>query len=173
MLNGTLQGVLRGVDGVLCSVCAAIVAVFAALLAAQVVLRAAGAPLFWVEEACQYLLVYLTFLGMALAWGRRDHIAVEFLPEFFSGTMRSALLKLVDVVVLVFAVWGFIESLEFSLFSMRKMSLSLPVPVGVGYLGAPIGFGLMALQALVFLLRPALSPPRVFDEVPTGQESLS
>lgn len=164
-----MQVALRAVDAALCGICAAIVAVFAALLAAQVVLRAAGSPLFWVEEVCQYLLVYLCFLGMALAWGRRDHIAVEFLPEVLPGRTRAALLTLVDVVVLGFAVWGFNESLEFALFSMRKMSLSVPIPMGIGYFGAPIGFGLMALQTLVFLVRPAAAPSRGGGELSTGE----
>jgi len=26
---------------------------------------------FWIEELCRFLLIYLTFLGSTLAWGRR------------------------------------------------------------------------------------------------------
>ena len=35
--------------------------------------------------------------------------------------------------------------------SMRKMSFSMDLPVGYGYLGAPIGMAIMAWQSLVFM----------------------
>lgn len=143
---------LRSIDRGLSAVCATIVAAFTVFLIVQVALRQLGTPLFWVEELCQYLVVYLCFLGSAIAWGRREHLAVEFLPELLAPKWRAALKIFVDALVLAFAAWACYVSAEFAIFSMNKSSISMDVPVGYGYLGAPIGFGLIAFQALVFIL---------------------
>lgn len=166
-------GLLRMIDQTLCVACAAIVITFTILLAVQVALRAVDGALFWVEEFCQFLLIYLCFLGSAAAWGRRDHIAVEFLPEILTGRARSLLIGLVDVIMLVFVLWGLFVSTEFAIYSMRKTSLAMPVPVGVGYLGAPIGFAFMTLQTLIFIYRSIIGLSRVPSEILGGEETVS
>lgn len=149
---GLARATLRLIDRALCAVCAAMIVAFSAMLIAQVALRQAGQPLFWVEELCQYLMVYLCFLGSAIAWGRREHLTVDFLPSLLGMKWRRVLTIAVDAVVLAFACWAAYASAEFALFSMRKISISLEAPVGYGYLGAPIGFAIIALQSLVFIL---------------------
>lgn len=150
----------RSLDAVLCAFCATIVAAFALLLTAQVVLRLLDVPLFWVEELCQYLLIYLCFLGSAVAWGRREHLTVEFLPELLTGIWRSLLLAFVDLVVLAFSIWAAFVGFQFSIFSMRKMSVALDVPVGYGYLGVPVAFIIIAVQSAIFVARLAADPYR-------------
>lgn len=145
------KSVLRILDKTLCGVCAAIVLAFAVLLIVQVVLRQMGQPLFWIEELCQYLMIYLCFLGSAIAWGRREHLTVDFLPEMLAPVWRKHLKTLVDAIVLGFALWACWVSWDFAIFSMRKTSISMNAPVGYGYLGAPIGFAIMALQSLIFI----------------------
>jgi TRAP-type C4-dicarboxylate transport system permease small subunit len=155
MQNESHQGIgrtaLRWIDRTLCVICAVMIVAFSAMLIAQVALRQAGQPLFWVEELCQYLMVYLCFLGSAIAWGRREHLVVDFLPSLLPPKWRRVLAVAVDGVVLIFACWAAFVSLEFALFSMRKISISLDAPVGYGYLGAPIGFAIIALQSLIFM----------------------
>lgn len=142
---------LAAIDKALCVACAAIIVAFSALLIAQVGLRQVGEPLFWIEELCQYMMVYLCFLGSALAWGRREHLVVDFLPSLLGEGPRRALVMAVDAVVFAFAAWATFASAQFALYSMRKISISLEAPVGYGYLGAPAGFAIIALQSLVFL----------------------
>lgn len=144
--------VLKLIDKSLCAICAAMIVAFSVMLITQVVLRQAGYPLFWVEELCQFLMVYLCFLGSAIAWGRREHLTVDFLPSLLAPAWRKALLIAVDATVLAFALWAAAASWEFAMFSMRKISISLEAPVGYGYLGAPIGFALIALQSLIFMV---------------------
>lgn len=132
--------------------CAGIILTFTSLLILQVFLRQIGKPLFWIEELCQYLLVYLCFLGSAITWGRREQLAVEFLPEMLPPKGCKLLKKLVDVLVFGFAIWACYVSAQFATFSMQKQSITLGVPVGYGYLGVPIGFGLIAIQTLLLQL---------------------
>lgn len=143
---------LRAIDLALCVVCVVIVSTFATLLIAQVGLRQLGQPLFWIEELCQFLMIYLCFLGSAIAWGRREHLTVDFLPTLLPDGGRVVLKVIVDLIVMAFACWAFYVSLEFALFSMRKTSISMDVPIGYGYLGAPAGFAIIALQSLIFIV---------------------
>jgi TRAP-type transport system small permease protein len=161
---GIGRSTLRFIDRILCAICAAMIVAFSAMLIAQVALRQAGQPLFWVEELCQYLMVYLCFLGSAIAWGRREHLTVDFLPSLLGAKWRSVLTIAVDAIVLAFALWAAYASAEFALFSMRKISISLEAPVGYGYLGAPIGFAIIALQSLIFVLSGRGDPGFVAHE---------
>ena len=142
--------VLATIDKGLGAICVAMIVAFSIMLIAQVALRQLGEPLFWVEELCQYLMVYLCFLGTAIAWGRREHLVVDFLPSLLPAMPRRALAFAVDAVVLAFAIWATWASAEFALYSMRKISISLDAPVGYGYLGAPNRFAIVAMQSLVF-----------------------
>lgn len=144
--------VLAALDKGLCAVCAAMIVAFSVMLIAQVGLRQIGEPLFWIEEVCQYLMVYLCFLGTAIAWGRREHLVVDFLPSLLPEMPRKVLVFAVDAVVLLFSAWAAWASLDFALYSMRKISISLEAPVGYGYLGAPVGFAIVALQSLIFMV---------------------
>lgn len=150
--RGIGRSTLKVIDRSLCAICAAMIVAFSVMLIAQVALRQAGHPLFWVEELCQYLMVYLCFLGSAIAWGRREHLTVDFLPSLLSAKWRKVLTIAVDAIMLVFAAWAAYASAEFALFSMRKISISLEAPVGYGYLGAPIGFSIIMLQSFIFML---------------------
>lgn len=153
-MNSILNKIIAAIDAVLLPVCSLIVAAFALLLAAQVFLRyALDAPLFWVEELCRFLLVYLTFLGSALAWGRRTHISIDFMLDVVGPSGRKALLRIVDVLMLVFSAWAAWVSTKYSLTSMSRISTALGMPLGYGYLGVPIGLGLIAVQTVIFLLQ--------------------
>ena len=52
----------------------------------------------WSEELARYLFVYVVFLGSALIMGESGHLAVEFLPNYFKGTVIGKLLQLLSLV---------------------------------------------------------------------------
>ena len=52
----------------------------------------------WSEEWARSLFVYVVFLGSALIMGESGHLAVEFLPNHFKGTLVGKLLKLLYLV---------------------------------------------------------------------------
>lgn len=141
------------IDALLCVVCSAIVVVFTLLLAVQVVLRYAWSmPLFWVEELCRFLLIYLTFLGSALAWGRRDHISIDFTLDLVGERVREIIVALVDLLMLGFSVWAVYAGSVYVAASMGRASISLGVANGYAYMGVPVAFTIIAVQSVVFLL---------------------
>jgi len=47
----------------------------------------------WSEELARFLFVYVVFLGSALIMGETGHLAVEFLPQHFKGTLFGKFLQ--------------------------------------------------------------------------------
>lgn len=51
------------------------------IMTAQVIARYVfNASLIWAEELCRYILIWLTFLFIGMAYGRGELVAVEIVP---------------------------------------------------------------------------------------------
>lgn len=62
----------------------------------------------WVEQVSLILVVWITFLGAAVAVHQRAHLAVDFIRDAFPDRLRRAATVLADLMVLGFAaamVW--------------------------------------------------------------------
>jgi len=78
------------------------------LILLNVITRATGNAIYWVDEAAIYAMVWMTFLAASAALHYRTAIAVTVLNEFVSPGWRGLLMRFVDVVVFIFAcllVW--------------------------------------------------------------------
>ena len=88
---------------------AAILAVGVTLLILlNVVTRTAGAPIYWVDEAAIYTMVWMTFLGASAAIAMRQQVAITILTDALPTGIQRGAAKLVDLAVFVFAaamVW--------------------------------------------------------------------
>lgn len=137
------------------------------LLILQVVLRYVfNAPLFWIEEVCTYVLVSLTFLGAAFAWGRREHITVDFAFEMLPARYANYLRYFVDASVMAFCVWSTQQSYEYVLFAWAKKSFATGLPMGMGYVAVPVAFAAIAVQCAVFIyMRLRATPEIVYNDV--------
>ncbi len=83
---------------------AAILAVGVTLLILlNVVTRTAGAPIYWVDEAAIYTMVWMTFLGASAAIQMRQQVAITILTDALPEGAKRVAAKLVDVAVFVFA----------------------------------------------------------------------
>jgi C4-dicarboxylate transporter DctQ subunit len=127
-----------------------------ALLFLNVVLRYVFlAPLNWAEELTLYLMVWIVFVGGAVAVRTRGHIAVDLLPLALSPAGRRLLAIGVALVALVFFAVFFWYSGQHVL-RVRSIGQSTPVmgaPMWLAYLAMPVGSFLMALRTVQFLLR--------------------
>lgn len=164
-----LRRIVPTIDVFLAVFCSMIVIAFATLLALQVGLRhLSDTPLFWVEELCRFLLIWLTFMGSALAWGRRGHISIDFVLDLVGDRAVAGILVAVDVIMLGFAVWAIYAGWEYASASMSRTSISLGIPTGIAYLGVPIAFLLIAIQTICFLFidrQPLVAPSTIVREV--------
>ncbi len=104
-------------------------------------------PVFWTEEACTLLFIWLSFVGASYALRTGDHFAVEVLrgklPAPAARWLRVACLT----GVLLFAgllVWCGAQM------TWRSLGITMPalqVPRSVAYAAVPVGGGLMLIRA--------------------------
>lgn len=135
-----------------------------ALLFANVFLRYVFlAPINWAEELTLYLMVWIVFIGGAVAVRTRGHIAIDLLPLVLSSANRRRLAIGVALAALAFFAWFFWYSGEHVL-RVRAAGQTTPVmeaPMWLAYLAMPAGsllMGLRTLQQLYRTLRERAAP---------------
>lgn len=75
------------------------------LILLNVVTRSIGAALFWVDELAIYAMAWMTFLGASAALHYGHAVAVTILTDTLAPTIRRAAARLVDLIVLAFALF--------------------------------------------------------------------
>jgi TRAP-type C4-dicarboxylate transport system permease small subunit len=126
----------RIVNGVL----ALILGAMTVLVFASVVLRyVMNSPVTWSEELASLLFAWITFVGAFVGFRSRSHIAIDTLVVFLSPSVRGAIGRMVDVVVLCVLglfVWQGVRlcvttwGLEFPAMEISRGYLYLSLPLG-------------------------------------------
>ncbi len=95
----------------------------------------------WTEEVAIYLLVWVTFLAMPLAYHTKSHLGVDFLirklhPSIshWSGVIVHFCTGILAVMVLLLGGW----QLVYETLKAQQMSPALGIPVGVFYSVVPL-----------------------------------
>lgn len=115
----------------------------------------------WTEEIARYLLIWVTFVGGAVAMRRRSHIAVEVLLHFLSPPAVRVLGFLIDVLVV-----GFVALLSwYAILITERMQIQtmtvIEWPMSIVYGGVAVGCFLMlwrAVQCFVANMRRGWRP---------------
>ena len=128
------------------------------------------------EEVGRFAMIWLTFVGGGLLVAQDKHITVTYLGDSIGGPrLRSGLIVLGQLFVLVISVLLIPRTLSFisSLAGVRTPGAGLPR--SLIFTAAVVGFGLMALHALVNIVgefsprvRDALARFRDDDAVISG-----
>ncbi len=126
------------------------------VITAQIVSRVFFTAFGWTEEVARFLLIWLTFLGAALAWQQGRHIAVKVLVERLRPGLRRGVQMAALAVVCGFGLalawlgWSFMDVSAF------QRSPSLRLPMAYVYVVIPVAAGLIAWFSLTDLLRLVL-----------------
>lgn len=111
-------------------------------------------PSGWTTTVAQYLFIWLVLFSVAMVFGERGHVAVDFFARLLPKPAQRVTNALVQLSILLFAVLGLFWG------GVRGMSISwdqaipgLPATVGQMYLALPIAGVLIAVFAAVDLLR--------------------
>ena len=114
------------------------------------------APSAWTTIVSQYLFIWLVLFAVAMVFGERGHVAVDFFARLMPRPAQRITNILVQVSVLAFALlgltWGGLRGMAIS---WDQAIPGLPVTVGQMYLALPIAGVLIALFALEHLVRAA------------------
>ena len=111
------------------------------------------------EELARVLLIWVSLLGGAVAYGAKAHLGVDYLFEKMDPASKKAMSVTIDLVVAAFAVIVLLiggGSLVKETFQMGQMMMALNIPKGYVYLAVPLSgffFLLFALESIVGTLR--------------------
>lgn len=144
--------VLNGVESVLC---ATLVVAFSLLLLINVTLRYGFArPLYFAEEACVLIMIWMAFLATSLALARRELVAVTLLLDHLPARPRRWLRAASDVVVILLlllmlyaaSVWILSDSVRY------ERAITLGLPKWPFFAVLPAVFATMSVHAFVNVL---------------------
>lgn len=109
----------------------------------------------WGAEYCRFAISWVIMLGSAVALDRGAHVGIDLtgmVPARLRRAMRSVASGLAFAFVGVLAWQGFLLSAE----TMDQISPALGLPMGYAYLAVPVGAAIMAVQSVLFAIRPEL-----------------
>ena len=98
------------------------------------------------EEALRYLLIWVTMVGGAYAYGRRKHLAITALSKRLSFKGQKILDIFVQAMVILFCVVVMIGG---GTRLVKSAALQLPMPLI--YASVPVGAILFIFYALIFI----------------------
>ena len=111
-------------------------------------------PLLWADEVTGWLLVALVMFGVAEAYRRGDHIAIDLVSSRIHGRAKQAVVFISDLAVLGFASVVFVSTWDAIAFArMFGSYTSGHIVIETWILQSPIlvGAGLLGLMAVIRL----------------------
>jgi len=128
-------------------VCAFFLTVLVATISTAVIFRyLLNSPLSWPEELARYSLVWLTFIGAALATKSHSHIVVDFAGLFLPERPRLWIALAVHSIVIAFLAVFFAYGLLLVQRMWVAISPALSICIGYVYLSIPLGTALMIVH---------------------------
>jgi len=138
----------------------ACVTIMAILVVAQVVLRYVfNDPLTWSEEMARILFIYLAFVGIGAAYGRRRHMSIDALVILLPARMKKAVQFAVVGIASAFLL-AVIMITARSMVELHRMDITTPAleyPMTLVYLVIPLGMSALIAQMWLDLYKEGCS----------------
>ena len=126
----------------------------------------------WTEELARFVLIWVTLLGGAVAFGTKGHLGVDYFVNQFHCEARKLMSVVVHFIVLFFACSIFIYGGGYIVneaLTLEQMTPALGWKMGYVYLAAPISGFFMVLFTLENLYETIVTPAAKLNEV-AGEE---
>ena len=127
----------------------------------------------WSEELARFLLVWVSLLGGAVAFGTKGHLGVDFFVLKFHPDARKIMAVVVHLVVLFFAGAIFLYGggrVVADALAMEQTTPALGWKMGYVYLALPISGFFMILFTLENLIETLLTPASQLHEAEAAEE---
>jgi len=137
--------------GVILSACFLSVTVGVVIL--NVILRYVfDGGLFWVEEVATTAFIWSVFIGSAAAYKRKMHIGIDLITKLFPEKVREIISSIINLLMAV--VNGYVCYLSILMINANKLKRTpvLDIPAMYINLAITVGFGLMTLHSIQFLV---------------------
>ena len=117
---------------------------------AQVVTRKCHISVAWLEEMARYSMIWLCFLGAAVACRRGSLIKIDILYELLPQKVSRYFLYFVDVLSIVFLVVALYSCSQYLPLGFNSSASSMKsIKMFWFYLCMPIGMGMMFLNNMM------------------------
>jgi TRAP-type C4-dicarboxylate transport system permease small subunit len=118
-------------------------------------------PLPWAEEVLSFLVIWGVCLGASAVTYDRRHLAMDLFAERFSPLVRRALEAMTLVILVGFCIFACIQAWQIVAIMARngQVSITAGIPMTVPYTAFVVGFGLMAVTAVVAAARSRFESP--------------
>ncbi len=127
----------------------------------------------WTEELARFLLVWVSLLGGALAFGTKGHLGVDYFVGKLHPDARKLMAVIAHGIVLFFAGAIFLYGggrVVGDALAMEQMTPALGWKMGYVYLALPIAGIFMVLFTLENLLETIATPPANLHEADAVEE---
>lgn len=115
----------------------------------------------WTEELARFLLVWVSLLGGAVAFGSKAHLGVDYFVGKFDPDVRKLMALFVHFVVLFFAAAIFLYGggrVVSDALAMEQMTPALGLKMGHVYLALPIAGFFMVLFTIENMVETWVTP---------------
>lgn len=96
-------------------------------------------PSTWSEELASYMFAWVTLLGAAYVFGKREHMNIPVITDRFKVATQHKIAIINEIIVFIFSATIMIMGgLRITSLTMGQMSASLNMPMGYFYMVIPI-----------------------------------
>lgn len=110
-----------------------------------------GSGFSWAEEVITFSMIWVTFLGAALAARKKSHVAMTIiLDSLREGGSKKVLSMALVAITIIFCVVITYLGIKQVIFvaGVGQTSAALRMPMYIPYIAIPLGFGLMVIRFL-------------------------
>ena len=109
-----------------------------------------NSPAAFTEELVRYFLIWTGFIGAAYAFSTREHMSLTLIRDKFTGKAHTALLVVIDGLILLMASFVFtIGGFKLAVSASREFSALLGIPRSLVYSIAPISGVFIVLAQII------------------------
>jgi TRAP-type C4-dicarboxylate transport system permease small subunit len=101
----------------------------------------------WTDELARYLMIWASFIGLGVAYRKKELIAVGFFREKLSPRLLKVAVLVSDLLCSVFSIVIVIYGFKLCSLNMGQVSPSMRVSLGIVYAIVPMGCLLFLLFA--------------------------
>lgn len=127
-----------------------------------------NAPLAWPEQVSRILFVWITFVGAAVLYRERLHVAIDMFMAPLPRAARRAVGWVIELLILAFNFVLLLYGLKLSVDTLGQTFGALDITPASFYFAAPVAAGMMIVY---FLERISTSARRASIEVRAGAGS--
>lgn len=150
-MKNTFAAIKFWMDKILSIACAVLLTFMTVLVLIQVFSRyILNSPVAFTEELVRYSLIWTGFIGAAYAFSTREHMSLTLIRDRFTGKAHTALLVVIDGLILLMAIFVFtIGGFKLAVSASREFSALLGIPRSLVYSIAPISGVFIVLAQII------------------------